>query len=228
MTDITKNWKIYILSIPESDRRTHVEKLKTKLENKGIRVEILDGFYYKSTDVLEKMQTEGILYDSPENKLSLSQIGCFLSHRQAWQRILSETEPNVRSIILEDDMDIITDNENFDINYLWDEITENEVDALVMWKHPDKITSENQICKTPHLLEYYYQWGLCAYYITPQTAEILLNITRFYAPIDEIIFRDIFPKLCVYFTKREHFMNLGKISSFQTTETVFKSMIWEH
>lgn len=231
-------WKFYILSVKESDRRENVEKLKLQLESKGIETEIIDAFYFKITDVVAKLNSKQITYDSPNMVLAQSQIGCFLSHRAAWERI-SEIEETIDekketlSIILEDDMDLL-DPDNFNIDYLLEDIEKIEnhkenpqqIDALVMWKHPNQFSNIEQKNKTENLLEFYYQWGLCAYCIKKKTAEELLKIKRFYQPVDEIVFRDIFPNMNVYFTKQEHFINLGGLTSAEVVGKKFQSLIW--
>ena len=234
-------WKVYILSIKDSERRSHVENLQTQLENKGIETEIIEAFYWKTTDILGEMFSKQIIYDSPNLLLSQSQIGCFLSHRAAWERIaetsiLEETigyRKKTLSIILEDDMDLI-DPDNFDIDYLLEDIEKIEnqeentqkIDAIIMWKHPNQFSNTEVKYKTENLLEFYYQWGLCAYCIKKETAEELLKIKRFYTPIDEIVFQDIFPNMNVYLTSKEHFVNLGGLSSEETIGKKFKSLIW--
>lgn len=223
-----KRWKCYILSIKEdTERRKHVENLKTILEEKQIETELLDGFYYKTMDVVNKMESLGIVYDSPEYRISQSQIGCFLSHRQVWEKIKNEPDPDVISFILEDDMDL-KDSDNFDLEYLLDDINElkreNRFDGIVLWKHPSKYTKTKN--KTKYLQEFYYQWGLCAYCITKETAEQLLEIKRFYDPIDEIVFKDFFPNLHIFYSKREHFVNLGGLTSDDKFGKMFKSIIW--
>lgn len=223
-----KKWKAYILSIPGIDRRANVENLKVLLESYGIFTEILDGFYYKQTDVIQELYNKGITYDSPDKTLSLSQIGCFLSHRKAWEYISREVDPNVLSIIIEDDITVLDPN-NFSIDYLFEDINKQDIfHGIVLWKHPDQI-KETPKYKTQNLLEFYYQWGLCVYGITPHFANILLNnINRLYAPVDQILFGDIFPKYSygIFIAEREHFLNLGKLSSYDMRNNLFKSLIW--
>lgn len=46
-------FKVYILSIKNSDRREHVENLSIKLLNLGFEsVEIIDAIYWKEVDVI--------------------------------------------------------------------------------------------------------------------------------------------------------------------------------
>ena len=224
-------WKVYIISVEESDRRENVERLKQVLEYKNIKTEIINAYYYKTTNVVNKLLSSGISYYSPDLNLSQSQIGCFLSHREAWKKIESDPESETTlSIILEDDMDLI-DSNNFNLDYLLDDINiESEksasIDGLIMWKHPVQLSENNPKNVTKNLQEFYYQWGLCAYCITKETATKLLTIKQFYEPVDQIVFKDIFPKLNIYHTVKEHFINLGQLTGNYKNGIQFKSLIW--
>lgn len=225
---VYKIWKAYILSIPNSDRRKNVENLKVILEAHGIITEILDGFHYHQIDVIDLLYKQGITYDCPDKSLSLSQIGCFLSHRQAWERISKESNQEVLSIIIEDDMTILNP-QDFNIDYLLEEINKQDTfHGIILWKHPEQIKN-NPIYKTKNLLEFYYQWGLCAYSITHELAiKLLTSIKKIHIPVDQILFGEIFPTISsgMFMSTREHFENLGRLSSYDNVEKKFKSMIW--
>ena len=223
-----KKWKILILSVENSERRKHVENLKMVLENHQIETEIIDAYYYKTTDVVEKLLSFGIMYDSPTLTLSQSQIGCFLSHREAWRKIQSapDNESETLHIILEDDMDLM-DPDNFNIYYLLEDIQQlQNFDGLILWKHPRQLFENDPKNITENLQEFYYQWGLCAYCVTKPAASKLLEINRFYQPVDEMVFKDIFPSLNVFYVKNQHFMNMGGLTSDSKYGTQFKSLIW--
>lgn len=226
---VYKKWKAYILSVPDSDRRPNVENLKVLLETYGISTEILNGFYYKQMDVIYELYSRNIIYDCPDKSLSLSQIGCFLSHRQAWERISTEEDPEVLSIIIEDDMTIL-DSENFSIDYLLEDINKQDYfHSIILWKHPEQI-QDNPRYKTPNLLEFYYQWGLCVYGITRELAcDLLQSIKNLHIPVDQVLFNEIFPKISkgVFMSSKEYFENLGRLSCFDNKKGKFKSLIWE-
>lgn len=222
-------FKAYILSVPDTDRRTNVENLKVLLENAGIPTKILDGFYYKQRDVVSDLYSKGLIYDCPDKTLSLSQIGCFLSHRQAWEHIMMEDDPEVFSIIIEDDMTLL-DPSGFSIDYLLHDINQQTVfHGLVLWKHPAQL-QENPKYQTANLLHFYYQWGLCVYGVTRELAgELVGSIKKLDIPVDQILFGRIFPNISsgIFMVKQEHFLNLGILSSYETEEKPFKSLIWE-
>jgi len=230
VSPIYKKWKAYILSIPGVDRRSNAENLKVLLETHGIPTEILDGFYYKQRDVLHDLYSLGIEYDCPDQSLSLSQVGCFLSHRQAWERIREEKDPEVLSIILEDDMTLLQP-ENFFIDYLLEDINKQDsFHGIVLWKHPAQIR-KNPDYRTPNMMEFYYQWGLCAYGITRELAgHLLQSIQKLRKPVDQVLFGDIFSEDSisngVFMATREHFANLGRLSSFDKETRKYKSFIW--
>ena len=212
--------KAYILSVKESDRRPSAENLKTQLENIGISTTIIDAYYYLTTDVVTKLYVDGCYYDSPNKTVSQSQIGCFLSHREAW-KMASET-PQMCSLIIEDDM-VLDDTKN--PNDLAKLISKSsDADALVLWKHPKQYDETTVVPHGVNLLEFYFQWGLCVYCITQETAQKLLEIRRVYDPVDLMVFRDVFPNLRVFFAKQEYFLNMGSLSGNETTK--FESLIW--
>lgn len=220
--------KAYILSIPDTDRRTNAENLQVLLESRGIPTQVLDGFYYKQRDVVADLYTKGLTYDCPDKSLSLSQIGCFLSHRQAWERIMVESDPEVLSIIIEDDMTLL-DPTGFSIDYLLEDINQQSVfHGLVLWKHPAQF-QENPTHVSPNLLRFYYQWGLCVYGITRELArELVDTVKSLDIPVDQILFGRVFPKISngIFMASREHFLNLGRLSSYDTNHTQYKSLIW--
>ena len=189
----------------------------------------MDGFYHKDVDVIKELYGRGIEYDCPDKSVSLSQIGCFLSHRQAWERISQETDPEVLSIIIEDDMTLL-EPESFSIDYLFKDINQQEnFQGIVLWKHPEQI-KENPQHKTPNLLEFYYQWGLCVYGITKELANKLLDdIKKLKKPVDQVLFQDIFPSISygIFMASREHFENQGVFSCFDNKCRKYKSLIWE-
>ena len=215
--------KAYILSVKESDRRPNAENLKTKLESIGIPTEIIDAYYFLETDVVTKLYEDGCYYDSPNKTISQSQIGCFLSHREAWKRIATDPEQSTKTFIIEDDM-VLDDSKNQ--KDLLDLLKESTMaDALVLWKHPEQYHKTNLVSYNENLLEFYFQWGLCVYCITQKTAQKLLEIQRVYDPVDLMVFRDVFPHLRVFFAKQEYFLNMGSLAG-EDCDSKFESLIW--
>ena len=112
-------------------------------------------------------------------KIRRGEIGCFLSHFNAWQRCIKEDEP---IMVLEDDAII---NENFDefeiqkyasiYDFIYLQRNENE---------PDKVQSINDKLEIPA-----YPYNLTAYVITPKAAKFLTstNVLKQMIPVDEYL-----------------------------------------
>ena len=209
-------WKFYIISVKDCDRREHCISLQKKL---GHNSEIIDAYYWKTHDVVGMMQDLGIDFSSG---LSRSQIGCFLSHREAWKKIALSDEQEY-SIIIEDDMDT---NNNYDLSHLEKDFTETDFDCISMWKHPERIPSSFEKY-TENLIHAYKQWGTCVYCIRPKICQELLNIKYFPNPLDDFLYGNIYPNKKVYFTKDEMFVNLGILGGYEWKDNFkFKSLIW--
>ncbi len=116
LMELLYKWKIYIISIKEDiDRRSHVENLSIKAKSHGFEVEIIDGIYWKTQNIFDKLNEHNITFVN-NGGLFQSQLACFLSHRLAWMKILddfnscSSCETKIESkynIILEDDSDLL-------------------------------------------------------------------------------------------------------------------------
>lgn len=207
-------WKFIIISVKEDlNRRTHVNNVKIKLESYGFIVEIIDAIFWKTNNVIELLENLQITVSN----LSKSQIACFLSHRLAWSKITND-----KCIILEDDMDL-TDIELFKL--IENDLLNCNHDGVIMWKHPDKIPNKfNHI--TNNLVEFYFQWGLCAYNIHSELAEKMLNIKNINLPIDDYLYNNIFPLYKVYLTANDPFENLGFLGGYKPRNFTYKSLIY--
>jgi len=168
-------------------------------------VEIIEAIYWKKCNVLDILNNLNITFVN-NGSLSQSNIACFLSHRLAWQKIL-DNKDNL-SIILEDDMDLLnfqlfldTQKQILDLDYY---------DGIIMWRHPENFP-QNLKHISDNLIEYYFQWGLCAYHIKPNLCQEMLNINNIDAPIDDYVYRNIFPNYKMYFTDKDLFFNQGFI-----------------
>ena len=225
-------FKVYILSIKNSDRREHVEKLSIKLLNLGFEsVEIIDAIYWKEVDVISILNDLNI--ELTNYGISQSQLACFLTHRKCWEIISSkEKNPNIIHIILEDDMDL---SENFSIEYIekvYSSLKENEHDSIFLYKHPEQqLNTSNKILHNDFLYKHYFQWGFCAYSITPEFAKELCKFTnRISNPIDNYLQKELFEKYKkdrIFYTVKDYFINLGFLGSYgKYGEFRFKSYIW--
>src|SRR6056300_220717 len=112
-------------------------------------------------------------------KIRKGEIGCFLSHWNAWQTCINEKEP---IMVLEDDAIISDDFDEFEILKLT-----NEYDFIYLQRNenePDRVVSINDKLEVPA-----YPYNLTAYVITPAAAQFLTttNILRQLIPVDEYL-----------------------------------------
>jgi GR25 family glycosyltransferase involved in LPS biosynthesis len=210
------SYQVFILSVKENaSRREHVDRLKTQLQAMGAKVEIVDAFYWKTTDVMKILTEYGLTYTAENNYVSLSQVGCFLSHYFTWKSIalLDKTQ---HYIVLEDDMDLAEDVRFADLT----SSLPKEYDMVYLWKHPEQIKSyeahkvEGQAYST-----FYSQWGTTAYMITPSTAQHLLKHFKTQdAPIDNMLIRDVWGTMKTFVMEKDWFTT-GRFPSIVMGET---------
>jgi GR25 family glycosyltransferase involved in LPS biosynthesis len=203
MSLLQNKWKIYIISVKESEeRREHVNRLVDKATQYGFEVEIIDAFYWKTTNVLEKMEEYGIQFNRNVN-LTQSQIACFLSHRLTWSKIYSSDNDEI-AIILEDDMDLT----NFELFCLTEKDMMNikEYDSIIMYKYPEQTPKSLDVIGN-NLIPFYFQWGLCAYTVSKNLCERLMEISYIDDAIDNYL--NVFPEYNIYFTAVDPFTNYG-------------------
>jgi GR25 family glycosyltransferase involved in LPS biosynthesis len=194
------NYYCYIITLLESSERVeNVKKLETKLKARGYHVEIVPAYYYKSVNIVDIMHRENIV--NTNGSLALTQLGCFLSHREVWKRIQSHSENDVH-IIIEDDMNLDDQVELYDFNKI------PEYDAVILWRHPSQLNTPVTHVQDG-LLHQYFQWGMCAYAITPSFAKEILDIKQIDVPIDLLLYRDVYPHKKVFVTEYSPFINLG-------------------
>jgi len=217
-------WTIYILSVKQNtERREHVERAAHRMIFYGFHVIIVDAYYWKTVNVVEQMLHKNITFSN----VSQSQIGCFLSHRLAWSFIVEKNDN--RSIILEDDMDLENIERFFEMEKSLNENASSPTsayDGVIMWKHPDKIPS-TVVHVGEHFIEYYKQWGLCAYYVSPHLCKQMLLINHLDQPIDDYLYEHVFPLYKIVFTKHNLFVNLGYVGGYTSRMYQFSSLITE-
>lgn len=216
-------WNIYIISVPSvGERRAHALQVKDKLTALGCNVQIIDGLYYKQFDVIDHMCREGLTYDVLDKSVSLSQIGCFLSHRIVWKLIAAGSESDYH-VVLEDDMDLCDD---FSLPEIESRIL-SDYDCFYLWKHPFTADNQKAYLVNSFVSTFYKNWGTCAYMIRPSIARYMLNNLRaIVAPIDIMMITEILPKIKTYISVKDYFINKGYIGDGDNGKYVFKSLIW--
>jgi GR25 family glycosyltransferase involved in LPS biosynthesis len=213
----------YIITVYESNERlNNANNLKEKLEALGHTVEIVTAYYYKSCNVFEILYREGMEYADERKNLSKSQVACFLSHRAVWKKIATSTEStDVVHIILEDDVTIHSQHSLYDFNHA------PTYDAIMLYRHPTQRDSKSARV-SDGLLQYYDQWGLVAYTITPALAhELSTTIKKLIDPVDITLYRDVFPKKNVFIAEHNYFDTLGYYGGPVSSTYELKSLIWE-
>lgn len=217
---------LYMVSIPEvEERRSNVLNLQKRLEKK-FECFIVDAFLWRNHDVFKILQDEKIELEQ-SSPTSLSQIGCFLSHRKVWQQIASSTNKDAIHIIIEDDMTVIDDFEQKVSDFI-DQIN-RPIDAVIMWKHPHQEQEQlKQEIYDGCMSSFYFQWGLCSYMITQEFASILVSsIQKLTAPIDLQLAHCIFPYYRVFIAIPQFFINLGDLGTGFNQHKKFSSCIWK-
>jgi GR25 family glycosyltransferase involved in LPS biosynthesis len=197
------DFHVFILSVKENlSRRANVEAMATTFRAMGVEVEIFDAFYWKTTDVMKLMAEYGVTYSAPNNYVSLSQVGCFLSHYAIWRR-LATFDGTKHYIILEDDMKCAPDFTLADLS----SALPKDYDMVYLWKHPAKLEHyEAHHVPGQAYATFYPQWGTTAYMITPSIAQTLLKqIKTLYAPIDDMLIKDVWGNLKTFIMKKDYF-----------------------
>ena len=214
---------VFIISVPSAaERRSHVYNVKTRLESHGCIVEIIDGLYYKQVDIIGLLYGAGMIYDVPDKSVSLSQIGCFLSHRCVWQKI-ADMSVGDHYLVLEDDMDVCDD---FSAEELLGVIPQ-DYDCAFVWKHPYLEHKQAAELINPHISRFYGGWGTCAYLLQPTAAAYCLKELRsVFAPVDIMLNRNVWPNLRTYVTVKDYFINKGYIGDGDKGDYLFKSLVW--
>lgn len=124
------------------------------------------------------------LYDKPVESMTRGQIGCFMSHQKAWQRIIDKKL--AYGFILEDDCEITPNNETLImIKTALKEIGSLKWDVLFVGRNPALCKIRKRI--RTHVVQVGKTWGLFAYVITNKAARELLACSY---PISEPV--DIF------------------------------------
>ncbi len=189
MQSSTKNTTplIYVINLPEAEhRRKHVENI---LSSTSLDYAIVAGV--KGSSLSQDQITQ--CYDEHANArryrraLSIGEIGCYLSHRLCWEKLLLSHRE--WAIILEDDIEI-----NGPLSSL--------TPAIPQYINADIIKlSDDSDCKVINrkTLQPSFEWVsynrvpncTTGYIITRSGAEKLLSRSKFYRPVDiDIQFHD--------------------------------------
>ncbi|PSJ58248.1 glycosyltransferase family 25 protein [Pseudaminobacter soli (ex Li et al. 2025)] len=125
---------------------------------------------------------------SGRNSLSAAELGCFLSHRKAWEMVVADNAP--WAFIAEDDIHFSCDAGGFLRSHDWIPVGADIVKGEATLK---RVEMGHKVEATPfgHELRRLISYHFCAggYFLTPWTARRLLAVTEQHCePVDEIIF----------------------------------------
>ncbi|MGU3577272.1 glycosyltransferase family 25 protein [Brucellaceae bacterium C25G] len=171
-----------------NERLVYMQGLLSNLDIGFERIPAIDGKIL-SHDVLKKHQTQD--NEKHTSILTPSEIGCFLSHRKAWQRLL-DSDDNF-ALVLEDDISVSADLRLFLSDESWipanAEIIKVEAylnKKIKFGKSPFPIHNDRELYRlmSGHM-------GGAAYFISRQKAKQLLKETaNFVKPVDVILFEN--------------------------------------
>lgn len=177
-----KGWpfpKILIISI-------RPERLKRCRERLGV----LNDFVVDVVGIDGRSLTGQEDFVQPVNELNRptrGQIGCFLSHREAWQRIVQEGWEN--ALIIEDDADLRPTTQT--VKAIQTALTElkeaqQEWDLFYVARNPMLCKHRRKISK--HVVEVGKTWGLFAYVVTQAAANELIQVSQVMVhPVDILV-----------------------------------------
>ncbi len=162
------------------DRRQHFIENNSSLQNWEF-LDAIDGNLIDNSTLISKGYGTNKSWRDPSlnRKLTKGEIGCYLSHRNAWIKCVNYDEP---VLILEDDAFEV---EPFNEKYCeWLTKTYNLIYLQRNEQRPDDVVKINDYLEIPA-----YPYNLTSYIITPEGAKILLETDRAknIIPVDEYI-----------------------------------------
>lgn len=178
-TKLFENMKIYYINLDRSkDRKESVESICYSQNLTPERISAIDG---KNIDINDKKYEKAIhkikWWFEKNNLSNVGHFGCYLSHMKTYQTFLESN--NEYCLILEDDIELITDDLKRDILINMNNLP-NDWDILLLGYEIDgrkkNVSNGNKNTKLRNgLLNINYFVGLHAYIITRKTAKILLD-----------------------------------------------------
>lgn len=181
---MTKHPKIFLINLKDSTDRLKRSSDQLSYQNIDFeRIDAIHGKYLSNDNILEHYSKE-LNSKSYYRSLSLGEIGCYLSHRKAWQRIVDLKLDY--AIIMEDDFKLVGDlNKVFNalesLNNQWDIIklaSYNNRERPIRYK--TQIDADFEI-----VIHNKTMTGCCAQAITYKGAKKLIEFSQqFGRPVD--------------------------------------------
>lgn len=154
-----------------SIRPARLERFMERIGRFSSNVTVIDGVNGETIDRKE-LESAGVI--RPGCTMKKGEIGCFLSHRLAWERVLQG--PAEHAFILEDDCDFRPSVANLQlITTAFAEAKEIDWDIFYIARNPMLCKNKERISQ--HVVKVGHTWGLIGYVVTKKAARELLQAT---------------------------------------------------
>ncbi|MBU3538169.1 glycosyltransferase family 25 protein [Polynucleobacter sp. UK-Gri1-W3] len=175
------NIKIFVISLQRSlDRRKQVEKEMQKISLPWEFLDAIDGSALTSNPVEYKPTKVKRLQGY---ELTPNEIGCYLSHKEAWKRCVSENAP---TLVLEDDFALAPNFENVLSTILEADDSWNFLRLQGLYEVPYKTLFEKS--GVAFVRNEGDAVGATAYLLKPEIAKQLIqNSADIYEPVDHFL-----------------------------------------
>ncbi len=182
-----QNYKCFIIHLKRAkNRKPYVDNIISKLNMKSEIIDAVDGKLLTDKNVLNHYSETPLYSPSYPFKVNKGEVGCFLSFRKAWQKIVEQKLS--AGLIFEDDVSLDLDafNESLSSALKWiDEYGYIQFQVRDIPKNSKSIKSYQGV----HLLQPMPTLLRCsAQLVSYSTAKKLLEITkRFDRPVDGLL-----------------------------------------
>lgn len=154
-----------------SIRPARLERFMERIGRFSSNVTVIDGVNGEFIDMKE-LESTGVIRAGCS--LTKGEIGCFLSHRLAWERIVQGTEEH--GFIMEDDCQFRPSVKNLQlIETALAEAKEIPWDIFYIARNPAHCKNKERISQ--HVVRVGHTWGLMGYIVTKKAARELLQET---------------------------------------------------
>ena len=181
MTTAKSPLQVLVISLRRSvDRREKVEQELKKVSMSWSFLDAVDGSALASPPVEYQPLKVQLLQGYP---LTPNEIGCYLSHKEAWKRCVAQ---NIPTLVFEDDFVLSPEFENVINSLLNDEDAWNFVRLQGLYEVPYQ---ELTPLAGAHLVKNLGDAvGATAYLLKPQVAQVLIDESRdIYEPVDHFL-----------------------------------------
>jgi glycosyl transferase family 25 len=181
MTTAKSPLQVLVISLRRSvDRRAKVEQELKKVSMSWSFLDAVDGSALASPPAEYQAWKVQLLQGYP---LTPNEIGCYLSHKEAWKCCVSQNTP---TLVFEDDFVLSPEFENVINSLLNDEDAWNFVRLQGLYEVPYQ---ELALVGSAHLVKNLGDAvGATAYLLKPQAAQVLIDESRdIYEPVDHFL-----------------------------------------